>query len=87
MTIGCTDCVPKPQKMRGRSAPGFWLDEAADFGALYELAESAGDTPGPAIEARFSGSCRGCGGRWEPGDTIAYSDEEDAWICATCAYS
>lgn len=88
MTTGCADCAPKPRRMRGRSAPGFWLDEAADFGALYELAESgADDGPGPVIEARFSGSCRGCGRRWEPGNTIVYSDEEDGWICATCAYS
>lgn len=87
MTTGCADCTPKTRKMPGRSAPVFWLDEAAYFGALYELAEGADGDPGPAIEARFAGNCRACGGRWKPGDTIVFSDEEDGWICATCAYS
>lgn len=86
---GCADCAPRPrqQKMRGRTAPGFWLDEAAEFAELYELAQSADDGLGPAIEARFAGNCRACGAAWEPGDTIVRSDDEDGWVCATCAYS
>jgi hypothetical protein len=54
-----------------------------DFGAL---AETAGDRDtGPAIEALYYGTCRGCGERWEPGDMITYSEGEDGWVCVQCA--
>jgi len=36
------------------------------------------------IESEYHGTCRACGGRWEPGDQIGWSDDEDAWCCAGC---
>jgi len=56
-----------------------------DFAAIAEAAAGDGDGVGPFIEARYFGRCRGCGGRWEPGDFIAYSHGEDSWVCADCA--
>lgn len=55
---------------------------AYDFGALYETADEGAM---PVIEARFHGTCPLCGLRWEPGDEIARSADEDAWAHAGCA--
>ena len=58
-----------------------------NFAALAELAEQGLEREvGPFIEARYEGTCRGCGGRWEPGDFIAFAAGEDGWICADCAH-
>jgi hypothetical protein len=56
-----------------------------DFARIAELASDDGDGVGPFIEALYHGRCRGCGGRWEPGDFIAWSSGEDHWVCADCA--
>lgn len=55
---------------------------AYDFGALYEAAD---EDAAPVIEARFHGTCPLCGLRWEPGDEIARSADEDAWAHRECA--
>jgi hypothetical protein len=51
-----------------------------------ELASRLGDgaTLGPWVDARFYGTCTGCGFRWEPGDMIRKDEEQDAWICSAC---
>jgi hypothetical protein len=46
------------------------------------------DIEGPeprAIEARFGGQCASCGERYDAGERIAYSDEDDGWVCEWCA--
>lgn len=55
-----------------------------DFAALADAVDEEREIS-PFIEALYSGTCRGCGGRWEPGDFIAYSAGEGRWICADCA--
>ena len=53
---------------------------------LWELAETGmTKQTGPLIEAGYGGRCRACTERWEPGDFIAFSEDEDGWICADCA--
>lgn len=48
-----------------------------------ELLDQAGRADyGPAVQARYSGTCASCGGRWEPGDSIAYSIDEAGWVHA-----
>lgn len=57
--------------------PGMW--------AAAMEAESR--STGPLTEARYAGRCRGCAGRWEPGDLIAFDEDEAGWICEDCAVS
>jgi hypothetical protein len=53
---------------------------------LTDQAEQGmGGAVGPVIEAQYGGRCRGCGDRWEPGDLIAYGEDEDGWLCSSCA--
>jgi hypothetical protein len=62
------------------------LSGAAWWAAVYELAaDGHGERIGPLIESRYYGRCPGCGVKWEPGDEIAYDEEQAAWICAGCA--
>lgn len=75
LASGCADC-----KTRARQQPPD--PRQYDFGALYEMAD---EDAAPVIEARFHGTCPLCGLRWEPGDEIARSDDEDAWAHASCA--
>ena len=48
-----------------------------------------GEFAGPLswIEARFGGTCRGCGLRYEVGELIAYDEDEGGWICWDCGQS
>ena len=39
---------------------------------------------GPWVCAEFSGRCRGCGERWEPGNPIRRSEEEGGWVAECC---
>lgn len=54
-----------------------------DFAVLAEMASERDDT-GPAIEAQWEGTCRGCGERWSPGDLIGFSEGEDRFVCVDC---
>jgi hypothetical protein len=68
----CADCRPK-------AAPSW-----DGLAVLAAGAEERRNGLGPWIEARYYGTCRGCGQRWEPGDLIAHDDDEDGWICTVC---
>lgn len=58
---------------------------AADWkGMAAAAAEGAQADLGKWTNARYSGTCRGCGGRWEPGSLIRFSEDEQAWVCETC---
>jgi hypothetical protein len=58
----------------------------ASWPELWELAGTGmGEEAGPLIEAGYAGRCRGCASRWEPGDYICFSEDEDGWVCADCA--
>jgi hypothetical protein len=53
---------------------------------LWAIAEEAmWRSTGPLTAARYGGRCRTCGGRWEPGDQIAFDEDENGWICQDCA--
>ena len=53
------------------------------------VAELAGEgmtaAAGPLFEARYPGTCHGCGERWAPGDKIAWGNGEDSFVCSGCA--
>lgn len=57
-----------------------------DFPAITEYA-AAGEVKGtgPLFSSRYDGRCRGCGNRWHEGDFIAWSGDEDGYVCADCA--
>jgi hypothetical protein len=55
---------------------------------LWEIAEEAlTSRTGPLITARYDGRCRTCPRSWEAGDSIAFDEDEDGWICEDCAAS
>jgi hypothetical protein len=59
--------------------------EQAYWEALMELAEPAiASGVGPLISAQYAGRCP-CGSRWKSGDFIAFSNDDDSWLCADCA--
>jgi hypothetical protein len=39
---------------------------------------------GPWIISEFYGTCKCCGQRWEPGEMIRYSEDENGWACTGC---
>jgi hypothetical protein len=84
---GCYHCRPGVITQRGQQGGGG--APAAVLMAweeLWELAESGmRKETGPLIESQYGGRCRACTERWEPGDFIAFSEDEDGWICADCA--
>lgn len=98
LASGCADCGLDTAKLERQVREVFGVPQdvplppvlpqaqpqppAYDFGALYEAADEGA---APAIEARFHGTCPLCGLRWEPGDEIARSADEDAWAHAGCA--
>lgn len=45
----------------------------------------SGGRTGPLITARYHGRCRTCTRPWEPGDSIAFDEDEDGWICEDCS--
>lgn len=67
----CADC----RAGQARSAP------RPDFGALWEASQAE---LGPWIQARWDGSCRGCGGRIEAGEYIRFCPAEDGYLCSVC---
>jgi hypothetical protein len=61
-----------------------WVEQPHPFAVMWEQAqESAGGT-GPLIVAQYHGRCRTCAGRWEPGERIAFDEDEGSWICEDC---
>ena len=62
---------------------GLPADLTYDWAELWRIAHPD-DGLGEWIEARYYGSCRGCGERWVPGDLIGRSADEDGWLCASC---
>jgi hypothetical protein len=76
---GCWHC-------RGRAAITVETVMGWAWPELWELAEEGmRKEAGPLAEALYGGRCRGCAEQWEPGDFIAYSEDEDSWLCADCA--
>jgi hypothetical protein len=73
--------VPVTRRALGqaREVPVDW-DHMADLAEQGMTAET-----GPLFEALYHGTCRGCGGRWSPGDFIAWATGEDRPVCADCA--
>lgn len=77
---GCYHCRPGVVLAAGGE------DRLIAWEELWELAETGmRRAVGPLIEAQYGGRCRGCPERWEPGDFIAYCEDEDGWVCADCA--
>lgn len=86
----CADCNPRhPVPVKSKLHGGLTgTDQYQVCASPWEgLAAMAADPPdtGPVIEARYSGHCRACGERWEPGDLIAYGEDEGGWLCEGCA--
>jgi hypothetical protein len=70
---------------RGRRRDTAMSSVAVDWELAAELAaEAAVSGLGVWITSRYSGTCRGCGWRWEPGDKIRWSDDEQSYLCAVC---
>lgn len=91
MTTGCAECHV-PHRFR---STGEWESTVTPDGILQhpapgwaEMASHAVQAQnaelGPWIEARFHGTCRGCGGPTEPGEMIRHSRDEDGWLCSEC---
>jgi len=66
-----------------RSRTGPPADLTTDWAAMWRTANPE-DGLGPWIEARWSGVCRGCGERWEPGEAIRRDAGEDGYLCSFC---
>lgn len=45
---------------------------------------TANEPPLHWIEARYGGTCLGCGERYEVGELIAFDDVAEGWICWDC---
>lgn len=56
-----------------------------DWQGMAELAsiEEARDF-GPWVQSQYRSPCKACGYRWEPGEMIRYSEDEQGWICSEC---
>lgn len=54
-----------------------------DWTGLMELAETTLGL-GPWTLAQWSGRCKGCGERYEDGDTVRYSEDEGGMVCLGC---
>lgn len=50
---------------------------AVDWAHIEELADQAMTADSRPFEARWAGTCPLCGQRWEPGDSLAWSADED----------
>lgn len=78
---GCWHCrkVTMASNVFLNGVPASWQE-------LWELAEAGMGTPaGPLVQAQYGGRCRACAGMWEPGDFMAFSEDEEGWVCADCA--
>jgi hypothetical protein len=90
----CADCRPRHAITAGPKGGWYGTDRyqlgpESNWPALAEQAAVAAEAEaqadmGPEIEARYSGTCRGCGQRWDPGEYIRFSEDEGAWLCAVC---
>lgn len=57
---------------------------AVDWERLDQLAEQAMNSNGPTFEAQWPGKCTACGDRWEAGDRVAWSADDDGLGHADC---
>jgi len=69
----CAICTGQDQKFRADLA-----EPQVDRGLLPRL------PGGPTIQARFAGTCAGCGRRYFQGDPIHHSRDYDGWIGVGC---
>lgn len=77
----CADCRGTLPSSRRAAHPGM----PVDWDRAAESAEQVmASGPGPWILAEFYGRCKGCGEKTEPGDMIAFSEEDGGWISTCC---
>lgn len=71
---GALDSVPRA----GAAGDNDWADLASAAQAEQEAAF------GRWIPSKYDGTCQGCGYRWEAGEMIRFSNDEQAWVCSEC---
>jgi hypothetical protein len=55
-----------------------------DWERLEDLADQAMNEDSPPFQAQWPGTCHACGQRWEPGDMVAWSADDDELAHASC---